>query len=239
MRKRVILFLTLTQILFILVCGKSIGSQKRPEVTFYSDQSGLSTSLYMIFDLNNSGMLCDRDMGNVVLNSPSESINPWTGFSSGDFIVSVNDKEAIVFGSYFFAEAISDNVKKNIAVFKRKGAGEKAIGATNEGKIFCVDSNKKSTQIGECRSKNIITPDGIERTVIASRLLVSNSKWLVTLGDKIFSIEKNDQLIQVGWVDWRKIITPEGKQLVILMTKGMDKSDKWAGCYDGKLYHDK
>jgi len=238
MKRILMLCFSLIQILPILGCGESIAGQKHPDVTFYAESRGLNTSLYMIFDLDKNDRLANINTETVVLSSPSKSVNPWTGFNSGAFIVVTGDDKAIIYGNTHFEEVISGNVKRNISVFIRKGIGEKAHGAV-DGNIFSVGSDKNML-VGKAQFQEISTPSGEKRTVRVSQLLKPISKPMFALGDKIYALEKNNQLTQVGWVGWRKITTLEDKnQLVILMTKSMARNAKWAGRYDGKIYQDK
>jgi hypothetical protein len=207
-------------------------------VTFYAE-SASGVSLEIIFDLDNKGRLCDKPSKTVVLKTPGESDNPWIYFLDGSFYLALGDKQGMEYGSYFYTDIVVDKVERTIAVFARKGAGEKTIGSLGgEGTIFSMEGKNISTQIGECQFSEITTPAGEKRTVRVSRFINPVSPWAVALGDKIYQVEKNGKLVQKGWIEWRKIATPEGEALVILMTKGMDKNSRWAGRYDGILYVD-
>lgn len=237
MIKRISALFVLTLSLLFSACSDK-SNPSRPEVAFFAEESGLQTSIHMLFDLNNSNRLCEKPVEIINLDIPSQSIEPLTGFIREEFIVIPDSQNTIVYGNYFFADIISDDVERTTAVFKQKGSGEKAIGSIN-GNIFSLDSAENITKIGECQLQDIETAEGEKRSIFVSRLLGQNSKWLFAQGDKIFVTEKDGALKQVGWIAWRKLITPEGKQLAILMTKGMDEESKWAGRYDGKLYQDK
>lgn len=236
MKKWLICGFLLLQILCISKYGESMDNQNRPEVTFYGDSSGVNTDFHLIFELDHNGRLNDKNINleTVTLSSPSKSVNPWVGFDYGDFIVSIDENKAIVYGNYY-SVIVSGWYT---TAFKRKGIGEKAL-CEESGNIYFVRSENENIHIGRCQFQVISTPEGEKRTVRVIQLLNPLSKKMFVLGEKIFSIEKNGQLTQEGWVGWREIITSEGKQLVILMTKGMDANAKWAGRYDGKLYKDK
>ncbi len=237
MINRTLLFCALAGILCIFSCI-SHNERNSPEVALFSEESGLQTSLHMIFDPDNTGILCAKPSEIVTLKKPGSSINPYTAFSSsGDFYVMTGDTFMIEYGSYHYEYVISDSIQRSVAVFRRIGLGEKALGAVS-GKIFTVDTTGKSTQIGECAYMIIKTPEGEERTVYASRLSVTSSKWQIALGEKIFNINAYGLLEQAGWVEWREITAPDGQKLVILMTKGMHPESKWSGRYNGVLYKD-
>lgn len=233
MKKRILLYILG---LVISACSTVNSEKDRPEVTLFSEQSGMQTTLHMIFDLNNTNKLCEKSSEIVKLQTAGKSVNPYTGFSrSGEFYVMINDSDMMEYGSYFYENIMADSIQRTVAFFSRKGSGEKAIGAVR-GNIFSVDTLGNSDHIGECCYMNITTPEGEKRTLYVSRLLHKTSFWQVSLGDKIFNVDEKGTLKQAGWVDWREITTPEGKKLVILMTKGMNAKSKWAGRYNDKLY---
>jgi hypothetical protein len=164
------------------------------------------------------------------------SINPWTGFSQGDFFISIDEGKGMVYGSYSFVNVMAEGGERTITVFKRAGTGENGIGQV-KGDIV-VSDGKAATKIGDVQYMNVKTADG-ERSVRAHRLPSGSGQWLIQLGDKILSVDARGALKQVGYADWRKINTAEGNPLVIIMTKGMKKGAVWTGRFDGKLYRDK
>lgn len=239
-RLAIILFLS-SMIVSLFSCSGSAAD--RPEVTLFAYDSG-GVRLNMIFDLKNSGLLCDKSAKTEILKAPSEENNPWTYFDhEGNFgIVVSQEKDKVTnstdYGRYFYATVGSGNEQRTIAAFKRRGDGEKAIGCAS-GDIWIADKGKEK-KIGQMVYENYISPEGEERTGLFSRITAGKSPWVIQLGDKIYTkADKDKKLTQVGWVGWRKITANDGKQMVILMTKGMSKNSKWAGRYDGKLYVEK
>lgn len=223
--------------LLVAACSVIGGARDaRPEVTLCADSSGMNTELFMIFDLKDSGILSAPTSEIVTLSTPSVSINPWTGFSRGDFFISIDEGRGMVYGSYSFVNVTVEGEERSIGVFKRAGTGEKAIGQVKESIV--VSDGKATVKIGDVRFMNVKTAEG-ERSVRAQKLSSGSGQWLVQLGDKILSVDAHGALTQVGYADWRKINTAEGKPLVIIMTKGMKKGAVWTGRFDGKLYRDK
>ena len=223
-------------LLIVTACNFKNSGKTGPEATFYIEISGMQTSLHMIFDLNNTNELCEKSSETIRLKVPSQSINPYTGFSSsGDFYVMTGDTNMIHYGSYHYENINVDEIQRTVPFFKQKGPGEKYLGAAR-GNIFSLDTTGNSTRIGECKYLKITTSEGESRTVYGSRLSGKSSSWQVALGDKIFEVDDKGNLKQAGWVDWRTFTTEEGEKLVVLMTKGINKKSKWAGRFNGKLY---
>jgi hypothetical protein len=226
---------------FSFSCANS--ESDRPEVALYAyDSAGVS--LHMIFDVKNSGLLCDKPAVTEILKTPSEAINPMTYFDhEGNFGIVVSEEKntitnSTVYGGYSYKNVGSGSEERTIAAFKRNGPGEKTIGSS--GKDIWIADDGKQKKIGQQAYENYINPDGQERTDLFSQISGSDSSWLVQLGDKIYKkSDKDKKLTQVGWAGWRKITANDGKQYIILMTKGMNKNSKWAGRYDGILYRDK
>lgn len=225
-------------IIFLSLSACQAGAQeKRPEVTMYAEQ-GVQMSLYLIFDLENQGRLCDKPSKTVYLESLSESENPWTYFLQGLFYISLEEKKGMDFGSYFFTNVKSGDVERTISAFRRKGAGEKAFGSVaGNGTLFIIEEETHK-QIGEYQFMEVSTPDGEQIKTRVTHFINPVTAWIAALGDKIYQVGNNGKLIQKGWIEWRKLTNPEGDSLVILMTKGMDKNDRWAGRYDDVLYID-
>ena len=218
-------------------------STQNPQVTFFAEDSA-NTNLKVIIDSNATGILCEKAKESILLKTPSETINPWTFFNDGDFYVLTSDKEQIVYGSYQFTNVTSNGTEWTISAFKRKGTGEKWIGAgPGDGNIYRIDEDGKNTIIAKYAFINIKAPeegksDLVERTVPATKLEAKGSPWITCLGDKVLSIDANKKLTQIGYFDWRKIKTLDGQIMVILMTKSMAANAKWSGQYDGKMYMD-
>ncbi len=232
MKRLLIYFVLLT----FAACSFKNSKTTGPEVTFYSERSGMQTTLHMIFDLNKTGELYEKPTEIVRLKTPGKSINPYTAFSSdGDFYVMTDDKNMIEYGNYTNKNIDFEKIQRTVPFFSRKGPKEKAFGAT-KGYIFSIDSTSKSNRIGECKYMKIKTPEGENRTVYVSRLTEKNTGWQVLMGDRIFQLDDKGMLKQVGWLDWRAFTTEEGEKLVVLMTKGMKTKSKWAGRFNGKLY---
>jgi hypothetical protein len=203
------------------------------EATLYSEKN----DLHIIFDFNNSGVLCLPTNDIVKLDKPSVSINPWTGVSQGNYYVTTDDegKSMVEFG------IINSQVGHSgfyFKTFKRKGFGEKEIGS-DDNKIWSIDENGKQTQIGISAYENVTTPEGEKTTILMHQLLNSNMKWTSDMGGKIYQKQNDGHLVQVGWVGWRVITPIEGGKVTILMTKGLSDKSKWTGRYNGKIYQDK
>lgn len=238
MRNMTVLFITC-----VLALSCTAQSPQNPQATFFAEDS-VNTSLKVIVDINATGSLCEKAKVSVFLQAPSESINPGTFFNEGDFYIVVSEKEQIVYGSYQFTNVTSNGTEWTIAAFKRKGAGEKWIGAgPGDGNIYRIDEGGKHTIIAKYQFMNIEEPEGgtgslVEWSVPATKMETKGAPWITCRGDKILSIDANKKLTQLGYFDWRKIKTLDGKVMVILMTKSMAANAKWSGQYDGKMYID-
>lgn len=207
-----------------------------------ADRSEGDTTVYLLFDLTGSGVLGDKPSEVVTLATPSEEQpNPTTYFTrSGELgvVISETDNrvtESTTYGAYHWAELEPDG--EHLAVFVRRGTGEKGFAASRAGKIFRVDGEKMEP-IGEVSYQEAVGPDGQKTRKRMTRLGASR-KWIGDFGGTIMQLEPGGKLVQVGWVGWRKITTPPGTHLVIPMAKSMAKDAKWAGRYDGKLYQDR
>lgn len=236
-----IILILISMATLLLSCGGS--ASDRPEAALYAyDSAGVS--LYMVIDLKNSGLLCDKAAKTEILKTPSEANNPWTYFDrEGNFGIVVSQENNTVtnstaYGKYFYQTVGSGSDRRTIAAFRRKGTGERALGSA-DGDIWIADEGKQK-KIGQMIYEDYTDPEGGERTGRFTRISTGNSPWVIQLGDKIYTkADKDKKLTQVGWAGWRKITANDGKQMIILMTKGMSKNSKWAGRYDGILYVDK
>ncbi len=200
--------------------------------------SGYQNSLITMFDKSNSGLLCSKNKEIILLQTPSEYINPGKAIlNNGDFVVDVGTSMKTFGTTEHEMIKLADSSAFRIYGFKRIGEGENLIGVgiVDAYAIWAKYPNNKTVKIGAIKWQKITGADGITQSAQIIKGQYQNAEWTVQLGNKIVEIT-NKGHTQIGWVTWRTIRLPNKNEQTILMTKTMVKNAKWIGRFNGKLY---
>ncbi len=178
-------------LVFSILSGCS-HSQDFIDVSFYGSRSG---NFNLIFDTAGTGLLSTGTEKKVILSESSSAVNPWTALNGGDFYVTTDsDDKMASYGKIVYTNAKLPDGEITLHTFSHHGDEMVMIGSDFNSQVWRVTGEETPVLLGEIAYRNIVLPDGENRTLIMFKGDLTNGKWIGNLGGKILSDSGSGQL---------------------------------------------